>query len=467
MAEQFDVVVVGARVAGSPLAALLARRGVKVAVLEQATFPQPTLSSHMLQADALAFFARLGVLDRIRATGAPFMTRTDTRLGDFRFVADFPTFPGSVGGAACIRRQVLDPILADTAVEAGADVRMGAKVTGLLEEHGRVAGVRFVHRGTESRIRARLVVGADGRESLVAKHTGARRYNVTRNERWYYWTYFEGADPAAASTFVFHRWDDRHIFAGPADNGLYIVGVSPQKGEKAAFRADRQESLLDHVRSCEPVAEALAEAKVADKIYGILRFDGYFREPSGPGWVLLGDSGHFKDPAAGRGIADAFHQAEHLAPAIVRALRGPDSELDRATAAFGRWRDRQYAEYYWLATDLGREGDLPPIVAEVAANLYAKGEIGAFLDLFSHRAGPSQAISPGRVLAATARRLASPESGRGAFVRELGATLREEVRRRRRSSRPVFEPPAEPADAGRRTRAGSGTGPTERGSRSS
>jgi len=442
VAEQFDVVIVGARVAGSPLATLLARRGVKVAVLEQAVFPQPVLSSHVMQADALAFLDRLGVLDRIRATGAPFMSRSDTRLNDFRFVADFPSFPGFVGGAACIRRFVLDPILADAAVAAGADVRMGTKVTGLLEERGRVVGVRFVRKGVESRIRARLVVGADGRESTVAKLSGARRYNVTRNDRWYYWTYFEGADLTVTPTFVLHRWGDRHIFAGPADNGLYIVGVSPQQHEKQAFRENRHDSLMEHVHSCRPVAEVLSEAKVADKIYGILRFDGYFRESSGPGWVLIGDAGHFKDPAAGRGIGDAFHQVERLVPAIIKALRGPDAGMDRATAAFTRWRDRHYAPFYGLAGDLGRVGPLPAIVPEVVAGMYARGEIDHFLRLFSHQASPSDLLTPGRILAAAGRRLAGPERGRLEFARELGGTVRDEVRRQWAARRPVVEPRA-------------------------
>ncbi|WP_396230627.1 FAD-dependent oxidoreductase, partial [Frankia sp. ACN1ag] len=209
--------VVGARCAGAPLGALLARQGVRVAVLEQATFPRPTLSSHVMQADALAFLARLGVIDRVRATGAPFMSRCEVRFDDFRFAADFPLRPGDVGGAAAVRRHLLDPILADAAAEAGAEVRMATRVTGLLTERGRVVGVRAVRDGHDEEIRARLVVGADGRESTVARLTGARRYNVVAGERVYHWTYFEGADLSAAPTFVFHRWGDRHIFAGPAD----------------------------------------------------------------------------------------------------------------------------------------------------------------------------------------------------------------------------------------------------------
>lgn len=451
MAEQFDVVVVGARVSGSPLAALLARRGVKVCVLEQTVFPQHTLSSHVLQADSLSFLNRFGVLDEIKATGAPIMTRSDTRLNDFRFVADFPSFPGYVGGAVCIRRHVLDPILANEAVKSGVDMRMGVKVVDLIEEHGRIAGVRVKSGGQESEIRARLVVGADGRESTVARHRGARRYNVTTNDRWYYWTYFEGADLTVTPTFILHRWGDRHIFAGPADNGLYIVGVSPQEHEKERFRENRRESLMEHVYSCPPLAEVLRDAKISDseKIYGILHFEGYFREASGPGWVLIGDAGHFKDPAAGRGIGDAFHQAERLAPAIIKALRESDAAIDEATAAFGRWRDRLYSPYYWLAIDLGRVGPLPSVVPEVVSRLHANGRIDKFLELFSHRAGPSDLVTPGRILDATARRMTGPK-GRRAFVRELGETLRDEARRRWVNRRPVIEVAPPPKSAARR-----------------
>src|ERR671934_1401235 len=108
MAEQFDVVVVGARCAGAPLAALLARQGVSVALVEQAKFPRDTLSTHLFEADGLAFLDRLGVTDELRATGAPFVGRLDNRTDDFRVVVDWPQAPGDVGGIAAIRRFVLD-----------------------------------------------------------------------------------------------------------------------------------------------------------------------------------------------------------------------------------------------------------------------------------------------------------------------------------------------------------------------
>ncbi len=217
MAECFDVVVVvvGARCAGSPLATLLARRGVRVAVVEQATFPRDTLSTHYFEARALAFLNRLGVMDKIRATGAPFVTRNDVRFDELEYVTPIPQQSGDVGGGASVRRPLLDPILASAAAEAGADLRMGTRVTSLLEEQGRVAGVRVTQNGSEATLHARLVVGADGRNSTIARLAGARKYNLTTNERFVYWSFFEGAQPGPDPAFFFHRWDERLVLAFP------------------------------------------------------------------------------------------------------------------------------------------------------------------------------------------------------------------------------------------------------------
>src|SRR3954469_13312575 len=165
MADRYDVVIVGGRCAGSPLAALLAARGVSVAVVEQAAFPREVMCSHGFEADALAFLDRLGVSDRLRAAGARFVLRVDGRSEDVRWRVNWPQRPGDVGGIASVRRSVLDEILVDAARAAGATVLMGAKVTELVREGGRVCGVRL----GERELRSRLVVGADGRRSTVAR----------------------------------------------------------------------------------------------------------------------------------------------------------------------------------------------------------------------------------------------------------------------------------------------------------
>ena len=264
MTEEFDVIVVGARCAGAPLAALLARRGVKVALVEQATFPSDTLSTHVLEAQALTFLDRLGVMQKIRATGAPFIDRVDLRQEDLEFVTPIPLQSGDVGGTASVRRLLLDPILAQTAAEAGADLRMASRVTGLVEDQGRVAGVRVPQNGSETTLQARLVVGADGRNSTIASLVGARKYNLTPNERFMYWSFFEGVEPDSDPAFVFHRWGDRMVIATHADSGLYQVILIPDLGDLPRFREDLEGSFMEYARSCRPVAQALS-GRAADR----------------------------------------------------------------------------------------------------------------------------------------------------------------------------------------------------------
>jgi flavin-dependent dehydrogenase len=281
MAERFDVVVVGARCAGSPLAALLARQGMRVVVVERATFPSDTLSTHIFQAHALAFLDRLGVIERIRATGACFMDRVDIRSGDVEYTAPLAQRPGDVGGITSVRRLVLDPILAETAAEAGAELRLATKVTGLVEDRGRVAGVHVARNGSASTLEAPLVVGADGRNSTIAALVGARKYNLVANERFGYWGFFEGVAPRADPAFIFHRWADRMVVGCPADSGLYQVLVIPELRELPRFRNDLEGSFMEHARSCPPVADALSGARRVGKFFGVLRFGGIF--PGGVG----------------------------------------------------------------------------------------------------------------------------------------------------------------------------------------
>jgi flavin-dependent dehydrogenase len=447
--QRFDVVVVGARCAGSPLAALLARRGLSVALVDRATFPRDTISTHIFESDGLSFLNRLGVIERLLATGAPFVERCDSRIEDVQWSADWPRLPDDPGGLMSIRRLVLDPILADAAEEAGADVRMGTKVTGLLHDRGRVAGVRVEGDAGEAELHARLVVGADGRNSTVARQCGARRYNLTPNERALYWTYFEGADTGADPTFVFHRWADRFVLGIPTDSGLYSVQVVPELAELDGFRGDLEDRFMDHALSCEPVARAVAGAQRVGRFFGIVRWVGFFREASGPGWVLAGDAGHFKDPAGGRGIGDAFRQVDALAPAIAAGLDGSEGDLDEAMAAWARWRDDDFADYYWFATDLGKAGPVPVALPEVVRGLNRQGRPGLVLDIQNHRVKPSRVLTPPRVLGAAGRALARRGSDRRRLLREVATRLGEEIHRQRVNRRPEYAAPAAAtADAG-------------------
>lgn len=447
MSERFDVVVVGARCAGSPLATLLARQGVRVALVERVKFPRDTLSTHIFEAPGINLLARLGVLNRVRATGAEAIRRLDFRQDEFAARAEPSVRAGDIGGAMSVRRFLLDPILAEAAADAGAEVMMETNVTGLVQ-NGRVAGVRVRSGGSERELSARLVVGADGRNSTVARLTGARKYHVVPSERFLYWGFFEGTDARGEPEIVFHHWDGRVVLACPADSGLYQVIVIPDSRVMPEFRADLERAFMDQARACVPVAEKLIRARRVGKLLGIVRWESFFRESAGPGWALVGDAGQFKDPTPGQGMTDAFRQAAAMAPAIAGAMGGSDLELDRAVAGWARWRDRDAFEHHWMACDLGAGGRSPAVLPAMMRRLERRGEFEGFTDLLQHRALPSRVFSPRLLLSTAAAMLVQGDCARPAVLREVGQLVMTDARRKRLRRKPVFVDLAAHADAG-------------------
>jgi 2-polyprenyl-6-methoxyphenol hydroxylase-like FAD-dependent oxidoreductase len=451
MSDDFDVVVVGARCAGSPLAIRLAQAGASVALIDKDTFPSDTPSTHFFQAEGLLVLNGLGVLERLKATGAPIIEKVHTRIQDLTVEQRWPTRPGDVGGAMCVRRPVLDTILVERAQEVGVDVRTGTKAIGLIGD-GRVGGVRAVDgAGQEAQLKARLVVGADGRGSFVARHAGARSYNVTRNERFGFWGYFEGVRVTTPTAYL-HRFDEEFVIASPTDSGLFMVIVLVPVERLRAFREQSERAFDEHVSRDPVISGLVAGHGRAGNLSSVLGFRGYFRESAGPGWALVGDAGHFKDPAPAQGISDALRQVDRLAPAIIAGLAGSDAALDQQTARWWRWRDSDAAEKYWFAQDLGRGGELTAVFVEMAKRIHRQGRFSQVIDVVNHRRAPSSLLTPPRLLGATLRlSLRGVDHSRSRALREAGELLGREVRRRRMNRRPVYSElrvtEAEPAQA--------------------
>jgi 2-polyprenyl-6-methoxyphenol hydroxylase-like FAD-dependent oxidoreductase len=445
--EQFDVIIAGGRCAGSPLATLLAREGLRVAVVERATFPRDTLSTHVFQAAGINFLRRLGVLEKVQAAGAQPMTHLDFRQGDFHTQRLLSLRPGDVGCQMSVRRLVLDPLLAEAAADAGAEVMMGTALTGLIRDRGRVSGVQVKAGGVERTLSARLVVGADGRNSTVASLVQARKYHVVPSERLCYWGFFEGANCGPDPTMVFHFWDGFAVIGCPSDGGLYQVIVLPAARFLPDFRADLEGAFIEHARKCEPVATAISGATRVGKLLGIVRFESFFREAAGAGWVLAGDAGQFKDPAPGQGMSDAFRQVAALAPAIVRGLGGSDAALDGALADWARWRERDAFEHHWLSCDTGAAAT-PAALPEMVRRAERRGDFARIVDVFQHREFPSKVATPRRLLESTASLMCRPGADRREVLREFGELVATNARRQQLRRRPVFVDPARHADAG-------------------
>lgn len=396
--ERFDVVIVGARCAGSPLATILARQGLRVCVLDRARFPSETPSTHIIQPCGVQVLDRLGVLDAVLAAGAAELAEVVVVIDDVRIEATLDEGIAECP-AVCIRRVTLDALLVNAAADAGADVRTGTRVTGLVRDDGRITGVNT----DAGPIAAQLVVGADGRHSTVASVVGAAEYHVTPPGRMPAWAYFEGvAEPNRRS--MIGRIGELAYLASPTDGDLYMAAVTLNFSEQDAFHADRDANFTSGIGMWPELADVLAGARRVGPIRVLTNWHGYFRQAAGPGWVLVGDAGHFKDFSPGQGIGDALRQAERLAEAVEYGLA--TSGLDAAMQRWWRWRDADAYEMYWFATAMGAPGAAPGLVRGLMKDVADDATTTAlFFRVLNHDVRPSQLMTPARALRTTARAL--------------------------------------------------------------
>jgi len=359
----YDVILVGARCAGSPTAMLLARRGYRVLLVDKATFPGDTISSHFLHQSGVATLKRWRLLDRVAATNAPGVTKMSFDAGAVRVAGSAPPYDGVPQGY-CVRRKVLDAILVDAAHEAGAEVRTGFTVTEVMrDEHDRVTGIRGHSFGgrtvTET---ARLVVGADGVRSIVGRSVNApfTRYlpPVTCN----YYAYFENLPVDGAELYV---RDGCFIVATPTNDGLTIVSVLWPAERFDQVRVDVENNWYEAVRRhAPPLFERLQRATRAERFYGTPMIPNYLRKPWGDGWALVGDAGYMKDPITAQGMTDAFRDADALAGAIHTGFAGRTS-MNEALAAYERRRDEHVMPMFQHTVELAKLAPMPPQMIEL------------------------------------------------------------------------------------------------------
>jgi flavin-dependent dehydrogenase len=423
-----DVLVAGGRCAGAPLATWLARAGLSVIAVDRSRFPSDTLSTHVFQGGGIASLQRLGALEDVLATGAPPINRSRVRLvnGDDRIEGELPIPTPAPGLPAmlCVRRVALDAILRERAADAGAELLDGWALTDLLRERKRVVGARIRSRdGAEREIRARVVVGADGRGSTVARLAGARRYGVLPMERFGYFAYYEGVTPPAPGTISVARDERLFGFASPADDGLFLACLMPPAADYGEFMSDVDASWDREVARLEGVGDAVATGRRVGRPRGLHPVDTYMRDAAGPGWALVGDAGHFKDPAPGQGIADAFRHAESLAEAVAAGL--DDGNLDRRLRAWWRSRDREAMQRHTWAHAFGSAGPAQHVIVELQRDLLSRDDgLERFWGPTLQRLAPQKVLN-GRALArSVGRSIAGDRVSARELARELGEVAR-------------------------------------------
>jgi len=356
----YDAIVVGARIAGSLTAALLGEAGWRVLVLDRATFPSDTLSTHFFRAPALMAFRRVGVLEEVLDAGAPPLVNLFNDV-------DGHVFTEPVEGGAgfnyvlCIRRIVLDDILVRRLRrEPTVQLLEGATVHTLVRDEGRVAGVRFRHAGSEHEATARVIVGADGFRSFVARAVAPAVEQAASVRRAMYYGYFVGLLPQDPPAAEHHYRGNELVYVFPCDNRLTLLAVSVPIAEFPAWKRDGRRLFLERLRARPTLAPRLAKAEWVGRLYGAGDIPCYRRVPYGPGWVLVGDAGLIQDPWSGRGIEQGSTHAVLLAEALHRWLSGVASwEVVMADfhAARNAAADKPYRR------TCGNAGDFRPMLA--------------------------------------------------------------------------------------------------------
>jgi 2-polyprenyl-6-methoxyphenol hydroxylase-like FAD-dependent oxidoreductase len=331
---RYDAVVVGARVAGAATALLLARAGLRVLVVERSRRGSDTLSTHALMRAGVMQLHRWGVLPRLLAAGTPPIRRTTFHYVSEPVVVDIKDRDG-VDALFAPRRTLLDVVLADAALESGAQGLYGATVREILRgPTGRVQGVLVTDEvGRQHRVEADIVIGADGARSTVGSAVDARVLAEGKSPGSYLYAYWQGLELDGT-----HWYYAPGVTAGaiPTNEGLSCVFVGMPPGRYRAQPAVPLDALFQQLASeCHPgLAGALGGARRAGKCYSFAGRAGFLRQPWGNGWALVGDAGCFKDPITAHGMTDALRDAELLARAVIRGTTGALADYQRERDSF-------------------------------------------------------------------------------------------------------------------------------------
>jgi len=393
MSKPYDAIVIGARCAGSPTAMLLARMGYRVLVVDRATFPSDTLSTHVVHPLGAAALSRWGLLDRLVASGCP---PTHTYAFDFG-----PFAISGVPGTAdlpltyCPRRTVLDKLLVDAAAEAGAEIREGFSVDGIVSEGGRVVGIRGHAKGGEViEERARVVIGADGRHSVLAEAVRPEQYNEKPALLAAYYTYWSGLP--MDGRFETYIRPQRGFAAIQTHDGLTMVVAGWPHAEFEANKSDIEGHYLKAIALAPAFAERLHGAKRETRFSGAA-VPNFFRKPFGPGWALVGDAGYNKDPITAQGITDAFRDAERCVLALDEAFSAARS-FDDAMADYQRARDRHVLPMYEFTCQLATLQPPPPETQQLFGAIHGNRQaMDGFVRMNAGTISPAEFFAPANV----------------------------------------------------------------------
>lgn len=339
----YDAIVIGARCAGAVTAMLLARRGHRVLLLDRATFPSDVHQGHFIHRQGPRLLAEWGLLQKIVATNCPPIVTHLTDFGDSPLIGRDIRL-GNVAWGYGPRRRHLDRVLVEAAIKAGAEFRPNFLVESLLWDGQRVHGIRGRqrHHTATSIERAHITIGADGKNSALARAVDAPRYDETPPLTCWYFSYWSGVPTEG---FEMYLRDRRAIFSFSTNDNLFAIFIAWPIEEFPSVKADIEGEFMEVVDSVPGFSERVRCGRREERFFGSADVPSFLRRPFGPGWALVGDAGCHKDPFIALGICDAFRDTEFLVTAVHEGRAG-EKPLDEALISYERRRnDATMADY--------------------------------------------------------------------------------------------------------------------------
>ena len=343
MVNEYDVVVVGGSLAGCSAAALLARRGWRVALIEKSPKldAYKTMCSHFIQASGVPSMKRLGILPALREAGAV-PSQAVVWTTPFGWI----TPRESSIRAWSLRRSTLDPIVRAHAIDTqGVEYYAGHTAVG-LEGEERITGVRIAARdGAERVLNARLVVAADGRGSKMAQMARVPAY-VSPNARICYFTYFKDV-PFAEPNRAILWWTDPDMAALiPNEDGFTMATLFVDKRRLHEFHGNPGPAFRAHFRGLVDAPD-LDVAQQVGRWMGKVDMPNSIRRGAAQGMAFIGDAVQASDPIWGVGCGWAFQSADWLDQEVGWALDRSDAVLDRALKGYARRHRRELAAHHF------------------------------------------------------------------------------------------------------------------------
>lgn len=397
--QSYDVIIVGARCAGSATAMRLAQQGHAVLLLDADRFPSDYEgSTHLLWQSGAARLEKWGLLDRLQATGCPAIRKITLDLGVMSLDGNAPAADG-VDAAYCPRRMVLDAILLDAALEAGVSFEAEARVHELEFTGDRVSGVRWKDAaGRDRRASCRMLVGADGANSSIARMVGATVLDEHPRHEGIIWAYF---DDVASEGMEFYSRPRRMLMVYPTNNGQSLVGSCVHQEDYPELAREADTKMLAEFETLAPALAQRVKSGTRTSRWLTRSVKGLRRQASGPGWALVGDAGVTMDPITAAGISNAFRDADLLSETIHEGLAAGDA-IDSVVARFGEARDAAAVPLFEFAKESSKLEPPPQHIMDLFAALPGQQDaIDAYFGVFAQTVPVTEFFSEanfGRIL---------------------------------------------------------------------